>query len=236
MEISERVELIFAHAASLHQSGRLRNTVYCLGDRIYILNQDFTVLLNFRVPLGDKPFAHPVSFEASDYDSQIIQERDGRVEFVIKEDEFIRVKSCKTPKYTPEQVANMFAGFGPPQGFKVVLPSTIRRLLDESLSHIEFVGRQGKLIIGQRNIYTGTLIKIERQSLGFDLGDEQVGDFGPLGMRTDDFMTLFAFADSVQFWFGNKDVIYVRSDDPKLDMRGVVSRCVYDELGGELDA
>jgi hypothetical protein len=236
VKISDRVENIFSHAVALHQCGRFRNTVYCIDDRVYILNFDRTVLLRFLT--GEKPFAHPVSFEANDYDSSEVVEKDGRVEFILTDGaespEYIRTKSCRTPKYTPEQVMDMFRRLGPPIGGMTVIPREVCKLLDDSLSHIEFSAREGQLTIVQRNIYTGTMIKVEHKPKGMPLFPVEIDHFGPLGMRTDDFMALYTFVDKVKFWFGGKDVVHVESDDLKLDMRGRVSMCVYDELGGEM--
>lgn len=235
MKVSERVETLFSQAAALHQSGRLRNTIYCHGDCVYILNQDNTVLLRFKLHPNEKPFESSVGFDASDYDSQELEEKDGRVEFLVKEDEFLRTKSCKTPRFTAEQVAGLFQEYGRPVGSKIILPGAVRKLVDEELSHIEFSARGGQFKIVQRNIYTGTVITIENKPEGFDMMSEDLPDFGPMGMRTDDFLSLYTFADSVHFWFGHEKLFFVRSDDiSKVDMRGVVSQCIYDELGGEL--
>lgn len=239
MKVNKRVEDIFAHAAAMHQSGRLKNTIYCLESSIYVLNQDHTVLIRFSLRDEDRAFVHPVSFEASDYDSDELQERGGRIEFLTRDGGYLRTKSCRTPNFSPEQVAEIFAGYGRPQGERVPLPATVRSLLDDSLSHIEFSARGGRLTMLQRNIYTGSLVTIEQeQGVGAGLGLNviRVEDFGPVGMRTDDFMALYSFADSVSFWFGGKNCVHFKSDDPRLRMTGVVSLCVYDELGGELKA
>lgn len=238
MKINARTERLFSHAAALHQSGRLKNTVYCTGSNVLILNQDHTVLLRFTLRDKEQLFAHPVSFNASDYDSQELSETDGCIEFVQRDGDFVRTKSCSTPKYTPDQVMELFLGFGKPSGSRVKIPASVQTLLDESMSHIEFSARKGKLHLVQRNIYTGAIITVEQVGVedgaSFALGSEPLEDFGPLGMRTDDFLALFSFAPSITFWFGSKDVFHFKCDDPDVRMMGVVSQCVYDEMGGIL--
>jgi hypothetical protein len=230
---------MFAQAASLHQSGRLKNTIYATGSSVFIFNQDHTVLIKFALRPEEAPFAHPISFDAAEYDSNELQERDGFVEFIQRDAGFTRIKSCRAPKYTPDQIVGIFKGFGKPSGDEVSLSKDVLGLLDGELSHIEFSARGGKLTIAQRNIYRGSLIQLERDKLPGRLGilSEELGDFGPLGLRTDDFMSLFSFADSLTFWFGSGadgNVVHFKSSNDNLKMMGVLSRCVYDNLGGEI--
>lgn len=231
MKINKRVESILSHAVALNQSGRLRNTVYCVGKRVYVINQDHTILMRFGLRESEVCFVNPASFDASDYDSQELRERDGRIEFVQREGKYVRTKSCKTPRYAPEDVEQLFRSFGKPKGRKTSLSSDILRLLDEGLSHVEFSAK-GRLKIIQRNIYTGAIIEVKREDSG--LFAEEGLDFGPIGMRTNDFMSLYSFVGVVSFWFEQEDVVHFASSDPKMDMRGVIGQCIYDELGGEL--
>jgi len=236
MRVDKRVEALFAHAAALHQSGKLKNTVYCIGKFVFCLNQDHTILLKFVV--RGEVFEHPVSFEASDYDSQEIEEQDGVVKFVQRDSSgFDRTKMCSTPNFTPQQIVDVFGGFGKPVGGKVTLPSAVCGLLEDNLSHVEFRGVDGCLSIVQRNIYTGTLIEVTRGKLGdigLGLGDGSLEDFGPIALRTDDFFALYSFAEGVDFWFGGSDVVFFKSTDSSVAMSGIIGQCVYDELGGEL--
>jgi hypothetical protein len=227
---------MFAQAAGLHQSGRLKNTIYAIGSNVFIFNQDHTVLIRFTLRPEEAPFAHPISFDAADYDSNKLREHNGFVEFVQKESGFVRIKSCRAPKFSPEEIVGIFKGFGKPSGTGVFLNKSIRALLNEELSHIEFSSRKGKLVIAQRNIYNGSLIQLERDgsSGGLGLLTEELEDFGPLGIRTDDFMSLFSFADALTLWFGADNVVHFSSSNDKLKMLGVLSRCVYDNLGGEI--
>ncbi len=236
MKAGAYLETIFAQAAALHQSGRFRNTVYCIGRKVYVLNQDRTVLLRFDLHRSDPNFSESVCFSASDYDSAEFQCSGDRIEFVQRAVKgFVRIRSCKSPAYTPEQIEAVFDGFEEGQEIKIVLPATIRSLLDEHLSHIEFKVRKGRLRILQRDIYAGTLIRITKDDSGFDFESGDMPNFGPVGLRTDDFLALYSLASTIEFGFGQENVVSLRSLDPKWSMCGWLSQCIYDELGGDFD-
>jgi len=107
----KKVETIFSYASTLQQSGKLRNTVYCLKNRIYILNQDHTVLLRFLLH-GGNYFEHPVCFEANDYDSPVFEMKEDQICFITKRDGYERRKSCQLPQQHPIKIAKLFKVFG----------------------------------------------------------------------------------------------------------------------------
>ena len=162
MKLNDRLEDIFAHAVALQQAGRLRSTVYCIGRKVYILNQDHTVIMRFRLRKVDQhkgellEFEQPVSFHANDYDSKHVEYNDGKICF-IQESEgergFVRTKSCRTPDMTPEDVEELFKSYPVEITNTVQLHSKMLGLLDENLSHIEFSAQNGELKIIQRNVY-----------------------------------------------------------------------------------
>lgn len=236
--ISDRIEGIFAHAVAMEQSGKLKSTIYCLENEIFILNSDNTVLLRFLLRRTETPFAHPVSFRANDYDSRSFYEEDGKIIFVNESEGFIRTKSCSTPGDTPEDIKALFAGYEKLTTNKIVLNRDILSLLDDSLSHIEISAPSKDLALVQRNIYSGAVIKVCRkksEGLGDLVNVDSITDeFGPIGMRTNDFGALFTFADNISMSFpaGDCDYAYIRSVDPKIQFEGVVALCVYDMLGG----
>lgn len=235
--VNLRIENIFAHAAALDQAGRLRNTIYCIRNQIYILNQDFTVLLQFRLRKNEEAeFAHPVSFRANDYDSRQFRENKGRIEFLRQEGKWQSVKSCATPERSPEDVQEMFRGIERPDINAVVIGKEILPLINEELSHLEISVESGKLQVVQRNIYDGTVITITLKEMEGSLSIDRpkLKDFAPLGIRTNDFIALYSFADHLRWRFA-PDVAWVESTDPKLQMIGVISQCVYDELGRTVD-
>ncbi len=147
-----RIENIFAHAAALQQSGRLRNTIYGLKKSVYILNQDFTVLLRFPLRQSENPFDSPVSFAANDYDSNIFAEKDGKICFTQEHGDFLREKSCRTPGQSPKEIRRLWKDLS--KGVKenrVTLNNDFVKCLDDSLSHVEFSARKGGLIVKQSN-------------------------------------------------------------------------------------
>ena len=230
------IEDIFAHAQALTQSGRLRNTVYCIGKKVYILNQDFTVLIRFHLRKNDVTFSSPVSFLASDYDSKEFIEEDGRIKFITRTEKYIKTKSCRTPDRTPKEVEELFDRMAKPKKNKVLILDDIFDLLDDNLSHIEFSAKKERLMIVQRDIYSGALITIkkEKPKEGLGVGTvENLPDFERIGIRTQDFAALYSFSESLQWSFGNNYAQFGNVDKRKLEMSGIISCCIYDELGRE---
>lgn len=234
-KVDNRIESIFSHAVAMDQAGRLRNTIYIQNKEVYILNSDRTVMLRFILPAAAAPFKNPVSFRASDYDSSTFYEENGKIIFVAKSGDMVRKKSCSTPDLDPSEAAELFAKFKPVKKNRFQIHKNIIPLLDENLSHIEFVGTDGQLMIIQRNIYDGTVINIEREKasgFGVTSNDDINSDFGPLGLRTNDFLALFAFNDQITFSFpdGIKSG-FCRVMGRNFKMSGIVALCIYDELG-----
>lgn len=235
--VSNRVEEIFAHAVAMEQSGRLRSTIYVKDRSVYILNQDSTLLLRFKLRESEAPFAHPISFRANDYDSKTFREENGRIVFMIEQDGFQRAKTCGVPEATPDDVETLFRSFKPYTANNIRINSCLTSLLDESLSHIEIGSVSGKVRFIQRNIYSGSIIEITRKEEEGGLGLMEVDaidkDFGPVGIRTPDFLALFSFVEqlSISFPSGSVDYACLRSRDPKMMMDGIMSTCIYDELG-----
>ena len=234
-KVDTRIETIFAHAAAMNQAGRLRNTIYVQDKEVYILNSDRTVLLRFVLPASSSPFANPISFKASDYDSNTFYEEDGRIVFVTKSGDMVRKKSCSTPDLEPADVSQMFSRFKPIKQNRFQMHKNVIPLLNENLSHIEFLGTNGNLMVVQRNIYNGTVLSIEREAaagFGVNNADDINSDFGPLGLRTTDFLALFAFNDQLTFSFPQGSRAgFCRVVGRNFKMSGVIALCLYDELG-----
>jgi len=240
-KIDDRIETIFSHAAALQQSGRLRNTIYCRGSFVYIFNQDHTVLIRFRIPATAIKFERPISFFANDYDSRHFTEKNGCICFIQTSsdntDEYVREKSCRVPDFKTVDIRNLFrkyeSKFKTSKDADVQISETFRDFLDENLSHIEFSGKDGKLAGVQRNIYTGAVTKIiqNKKQQSLLASESPLQNFKPIGVRTNDFIALFAFARSVRFWFGRKGTVRFCSKDPRMPFVGFLSKCMYDELG-----
>lgn len=237
MKITGLVEQIFAQAVALDQSAGLRNTIYAINNEIYILNYDHTVLLRFRLRNSEALFDPPISFRANDYDSNNFEEQEGRIIFTTIKGDYQRKKICGTSDLTCEEVKELYARYVTPTDEKrqeVILTREALELLDSDLSHVEFSGKAGQsLRMVQRNIYSGGIIEVEKLNDGL-YQDLLTEDFGPVGIKTEDFRALFAFQDSLKFQFPSKekeDFIFIRSIDANVrNMVGVIACCLYDEL------
>jgi hypothetical protein len=232
-------EQIFSHAVALQQVGRLRSSIFVYKHDIYILNMDNTVILKFEIPLKEIGFESPIAFYANDYESADFKEEDGKIIFTTKNPKtgMVRRKTCRGAEITFDEVAEIFS-----RHYKKMRDPELARFgfekeglgyLEENLSHLEISGKEGQWLIVQRDIYTGATIEVERRSatLMGDGRDDLAHDFGPIGIRTPDFMALFSFNDSVVFYFPSKntEVCFVRGERYK--MKGVIAGCLYDELG-----
>jgi len=234
MKVSKKIETLFAHAVALEQSGRLRNTVYCIEDEIYILNPDNTVLLQINV--GEQVFDEPVSFRANDYESNKFYVEDGKIVFETRAEGFVRKKRCGVPEANPEDVRDMFNEFerAPRSAPTVKLHKGVLKVLDDNLSHIEFSGDENGLQIIQRNIYDGSTVDITREApkgLMEVTKDIFPTEFGPIGMRTNDFFALFVFFDTIEFSFTEWGYCTILASKAGIVMQGLVSWCLYDEMG-----
>jgi hypothetical protein len=232
-KVNLRVEKIFAHAAALQQNGRLRNTIYGINRQVYIMNQDHTVLIRFPLRSSEPPFSSPISFSANDYDSETFAVKKDKICFIQKQGDFIREKSCKTPQYTPSKIQSIYKSIF--QKIKkrnaITLNQDFVNCLDDSLSHVEFSSKQGKLTAIQRNIYTGSVISISKNTNKKALiQNAPLRPFKPLGIRTNDLLALFTFVDTVTFYF-IKNMVAFESGDKSMPFVGVLSQCIYDELG-----
>ena len=238
MKITNLVEGIFAQAVALDQSGGLRNTIYAIGHEIFILNYDHTVLLRFRLRSSEGAFEHPIAFKANDYDSNVFEEKDGKIVFYSEKGEYQRKKVCGTSDLTPQEVKALYQNYVTDVVDRAVvnLSKDVLGLLDTELSHIEFRGEAGQSIkMIQRNIYSGGIIKVEKKRSEEALFQEELeNDFGPVAIKTEDFRALFTFQDVLKFSFpkiGKEDFILVTSgEENKRSITGIIACCLYDEV------
>jgi len=227
-------EAIFSHAVALSQSGRLKSTIYASGQKIFVFNQDKTILLNFTLPDRESGISGEVSFNANDYDSENFHEKDGRIIFTTHEGEYARQKSCAVPGKTFSDIRELYEKYLENDHHinKVSFNKNVLSLLDESLSHMEILSENKKPVIIQRDIYTGSIIRIDRDNtVGFGLSstDDIKEDFKPIGIRTNDFIALFSFCDKVDFHFGPAAFAFIEGN--RFEMQGTISLCEYDEMG-----
>jgi hypothetical protein len=238
-------ERIFSYAVALEQAGRQRNMIFCWKDVVYILNSDKTVILQFQTT--EELFNDPIGFYANDYDSSTFRVEDGAIIFVQRGVEFKREKRCQIPNITFTEVEDLFYKFLPSPADLGEWPHTsIQKasldLLKEDLSHIEFRVERKKLYITQRDIYSGTLIELTREEgKGFKLEEGTLykeylpAGYRPVGIRTNDLMALYSFADLVHFYFPMEVPGHFIVESDHNSMIGVVGGCLYDELGSIKD-
>lgn len=238
MKISSITEQIFSHAVALDQSGNMRNTIYATGKEVFILNYDNTILLRFRLRPSEINFQNPISFRANDYDSNEFYEENGKIVFLSGKGDYRRKKSCSVPDLAPDSVKELFESFPKPNGFSMTFDKGILSLLEDNLSHMEFVGEKDKeLQLIQRNIYSGAIVEVQRSGKGLISDSKLPFNLGPLALRTNDFQAMFAFQNSLKFTFPNPEDDnsgdYVRvdsTDKKKQNMTGLISCCLYDEI------
>ena len=234
--VTKRIEMIFAQAVALQQSGRLRSTIYCQGSNIYILNQDRTVLLKFPIQGREAScFKGPVSFSANDYESNQFLVKDGYIIFRQSHGEYQRDKSCRTPDITGKDVIRIYKKQTTlaKKDNAVILNRDFLKCIDADLTHVEFQGRKGIFICRQRNLYSGSIITVTKNTSkkkGLFVS-KPVEDFPATGLRTLDFISLFNFAEAIQFYFSGKKIFLFENKDIKIPFTGIISRCIYDELG-----
>ena len=204
LKLDARIENLFAYAVALNQSGRMRSTIYCKDSTVYILNGDNTLLFRFDMSSSIKPFAYPFSFSAADYDSEILYEEDGKIVFVKKGAEVERKKVCgMANQYTIEDIENKYASYYQEAEIrgKVSLSKGSLGFFEESLSHIEFNCDSKGFRFTQRDVFSGTVINVEKVNVGLGMlgiSDQKIPDFQPVGIRTNDFFALYSFADKVE--------------------------------------
>lgn len=234
--MERELEAIFSHAVALDQGGRMRNTIFCGGQTVYILNFDKTVLLRFHLSSTNKTFDQPVAFNANDYDSSKFYEKDGRIIFEKSGAGFDRKKSCAVPGKTYSEVESLFSRYtvSPTCHSFIELNKKILELLSEDLSHIEIHTENRKPVITQRDIYSGTVTRLTRQpQSGLRLTavpDTISEDIGPVGLRTNDLAALFNFNENIRLGFSS-DAGYCTVQGMNSTMAGIIAFCLYDELG-----
>jgi len=247
-KVGNRIEELFSIAVGLEQTGRMKSTIYCLKDRIIIRNGDNSLMLELSLREGENPFEHPVAFKADDYDSKEFTEKDGFIHFITKNNGWVKDVSSRVPGSSPEEVAAVFdklanqaADMIDQCDNRITLDKGIISLLNHDLSHIEFMtDDSGKLVIIQRNIYSGSIIHLSRDNKsGFGLAQRSGAQdiitkpISPVGLRTPDFLALFSFTDSIQLNFCDPEgkLVWIDCPDTRLSMVGVVGGCTYDQMG-----
>jgi hypothetical protein len=222
------IETFFAHAVALEQRGRGKNMILLNGSDALIMNYDKTVILHRE--LERFSFDDEMVLFASDYDSSDFEIQGERVVFKTSSDNFTRKKFCKVPGVSFSDVMEAFkkgdslrAGDLP----SLTFDSTDLSLLDSGLSHVEFLSREGKPVIIQRDIFSGSIIELTPRKKGFGAKEVKSGfDIEKIGMRTQDLDALLSFGGKATIIFpGNIMIATLPS------FKAVIGGCLYDELG-----
>lgn len=227
INISKRTELMMAQAVALSQNGRMKSHIHARGNDLFIANMDNTIVIHF---ITDTTFPEALDFFANDYESSNIEVSGGMVNFITTRGGYAQTKTCGIPKTTFEEVKKIWDHYASPdKSHPLILRKDLSGMLDPELSHVEFHAKNGSMLLVQKNIYTGGRYEVmDAQSSGGLIKINVLPlDFKAMGMRTQDFQALFAFADTLTIypqvgknWFG------FASDA----MEGVVAACIYDEL------
>jgi len=170
VEIPSKLQHIFSFAVALEQNGRLRNTIYCHKQTIYVINQDHTVIIRFPIKDivvkkdGDLSFENPVAFRANEFEGKWISIEKDKICFHSKDGSFTAVKKCVAPSLSFEEIDAVFIRHMKKKDkrFSIEISRGIWNHLDESLSHIEFRVKKHEWLIVQRNIFDGSVRVISK--------------------------------------------------------------------------
>jgi len=228
-----RAEEIFAYAAGLDQSGRMRNSILCKEREIFILNYDRTILMGCGLKNTDPEFSGEFIFEANDYDSMLFTTEGGNVVFKKVVDGYIRKKRCgasKTLDY--ETISTLYYRYSRKKTTsRFVLRKAIMGLLQDDLSHVEIHNDNGELKVVQRDIFSGTVIEITEEKTGLDIFDAAVLEpFDPIGLRTVDLDVLLNYDEQLTFSFV-PGLNYFIVEGAVKGFKAILSWCLYDQLG-----
>ena len=233
-------EGIFAIAVSLFNSGRMRSEIYLSGNKIYILNFDNTILLQFLLP--ERINFPNMGFAANNYDGPNFDVKDEKVIFrTIGENGsgFNKIKTVPSLKRTFDDIDGLFNKFDvKPSGWNEInCNDKALALFDETLSHIEILSENKKLLFRQRDIYSGNNIELSENSEGkgkWATAHKIKEDFGPFGIRTIDFLSIFMFFNRIKFLFKDNNYCIVKGErrvgGDEINMNGIIAGCLYDEM------
>ena len=248
VSVNKRIEGIFAQAVAMDNRG-IKNMIHCIGDNIYVVNFDYSMILRFSLRQSEARFEVPISFNANEYDSPQfafeITPDGSKIVFRTVEKEFTRRKICYTKSVSPnaEDIDKLYQELkkkAEQSQYLFYLSADCVPLLEEDLSHAEISVENSSLILRQRNIYTGTIVEVESNEKGFFTVNRLPKEMPPIALKTKDFTSLFNIQKSLAF-IPTEDFLAVK-DSQKDDFDGVLALCKYDMIidlynkkGGEED-
>lgn len=232
-KINNRIESIFAQAAALKNTGRFKTIIHCIWNNVYLLNSNNTVILKFPLRKNESSFESPIHFSSSDYDSRKFYEEDGKIVFISSTEKYERKKICGIS--IDIDIEKLYQSFPLNLFNTVLLTKDVCSLLEDKLSHVELSVEGGEFKLTQRDIYSGTVIEIRKnKNSGLDILSNKldIENFGPVGLRTIDFLALFSFQESLYFKFEeNVEYCGIKGTSKLFPMSGIIAHCIYDELG-----
>jgi len=236
VSVNKRIEGIFAQAVAMDNRG-VKNMIHCIGDNIYVVNFDYSMILRFSLRQSEARFEVPISFNANEYDSPQftfeITPDGSKIVFRTVEKEFTRRKICYTKSVSPnaEDIDKLYQELkkkAEKSQYLFYLSSDCVPLLEEDLSHVEISVENSSLILRQRNIYTGTIVEVESNEKGFFTVNKLPKEMPPIALKTKDFTSLFNIQKSLAF-IPTEDFLAVK-DPQKDDFDGVLALCKYDMI------
>lgn len=211
----------------------MKNVIVCKKKIIFIFNFDKTILLRFNLPGGEDVGDEEIIFDAGNYDSPTFKIENGIITFEsLVKDEYIKKTRCVSKKGISFQTLwglfRKYAIADTPLSF--TLREGILTALKEDLSHVEIHYDNGIKVV-QKDIFSGVITEIEERKTNLNLSQDELEPFEPIGLRTVDLIALFNFDKAVKFSFSPGANFFVVEGLSAQIMKGVVSWCLYDELG-----
>lgn len=234
--VRDRIKGIFAYCLEMDNRG-VKNIIHCIGSNIYIVNFDYSMILRFSLRRIRTNFDSPISFNANKYKSLnfgFTEDEDGNNTVFISHSEPHKRKKnhgSSDSKLDIEAIKKQYRRLiekAKNNDYTFFLSDGIIPLLEKDLSHTEISVENSKLIIRQRNIYTGDLIEITRKDSVFLTVNKLPANRPPYALKTEDFMRLFAISKSLEF-IPTENFLVVK-DAVRDDFDGVLSFCTYDGL------
>lgn len=226
LDVNKRLEQIFSQAAGLSQAGRMKSEVWVMPNEIFLINGDLTVMMRFEAPGVKNAFA----FRTDDYDSSSLKIQDGQVSFIQQNGDWERIKTpAPMEAGKGAQIKKIWESYSKTKpGPEFSFHRDNLTLIDESMSHLEISGIKDKIQILQRNIYTGATTRIQDNPKAAGLLQNKRPDFGPVALRTNDFIAMFAFQQSLSFAFQTQWVWVSGNTSPAFN--AVVGACLFNEM------
>lgn len=231
----KRIEDVLTFALQLNRNIG-DTTVHLKGRVAFVVNSDRTVLAKIS---GLVEAYDEVGFVTTDFEGDSYRALKDRVTFVQRSGRFMREKTCSTPDLKFGDVEEAFERLvGEDEGKVTVrMESGVCKVLNQDLSHVELWAEQTGFRLLQRDMYSGSVIRItEARAEGpsvslFDLKSVEgvpKGRSVKVALRTKDLIGLLMASPNSVYSLGEKFCV-VRDCDSG-EFVAVISSCVYDNI------